>query len=83
MAGQEPSRGDRVNLTINGNPQELGPQEEPAAPFTVSALLVAMELPPVKVAVEVNGQIVPRAQHPQHALKSGDIIEVVTLVGGG
>ena len=35
------------------------------------------------VAVEVNLEIVPRESHSQHLLAAGDVIEAVTLVGGG
>ena len=36
-----------------------------------------------RVAVEVNGAVVPLARHAEHALADGDRVEVVTLVGGG
>ena len=36
-----------------------------------------------KVAVEVNGAIVPRSLHAEHALKDGDRIEIVHALGGG
>jgi sulfur carrier protein len=35
------------------------------------------------VAVELNLEVVPRAQHSSTALREGDRLEVVTLVGGG
>ncbi len=35
------------------------------------------------VAVELNLEVVPRAQHAATALREGDRLEVVTLVGGG
>jgi sulfur carrier protein len=37
----------------------------------------------VPCAVEVNRELVPHRQHARHALRAGDRIEVVTLVGGG
>ena len=36
-----------------------------------------------RVAVECNGQIVPRSQHAVYAVNSGDRIEVVQAMGGG
>jgi thiazole synthase len=36
-----------------------------------------------RVAVEVNRDVVPRARHPEHPLREGDTVEIVTLVGGG
>jgi sulfur carrier protein ThiS len=39
--------------------------------------------PQVRVAVELNGQVVPRAEFANVHLRDGDRLEVVTLVGGG
>ena len=50
---------------------------------TVADLLVQLALPGTRVAVEVNRQLVRRIQHGDTRLSDGDIIEVVTLVGGG
>jgi len=33
--------------------------------------------------VEVNREIVPRAQHSRNSLQQGDVVEIVTFVGGG
>jgi sulfur carrier protein len=49
----------------------------------VADLLVALNLPTTRVAVEVNRQLVRRAAHASHRLAAGDQVEVVTLVGGG
>ncbi len=35
------------------------------------------------VAIEVNRELVPRVRHAETELRDGDIVEVVTLVGGG
>jgi len=35
------------------------------------------------VAVEVNGEIVPRGRHAEHRLQPGDRIEIVHALGGG
>ena len=36
-----------------------------------------------RIAVELNGEIVPKAQYGQTVLKDGDALEVVSFVGGG
>jgi sulfur carrier protein len=36
-----------------------------------------------RVAVEQNGQIVPRSRHAEPVVSAGDRIEVVAAVGGG
>lgn len=66
-----------ISLTINGEPAEL-PQ-----PMTVAALLRARDLADKRVAVERNGEIVPKSQHPSTAVQAGDRIEIVVAVGGG
>jgi len=50
---------------------------------TVQALLEQQGLAGRRVAVEVNGQIVPRGRHPDHVLAPGDRVEIVHALGGG
>jgi sulfur carrier protein len=50
---------------------------------TVADLLREMSLEGRRIAVERNGEIVPRSRHSQTALSPGDRIEVVAAVGGG
>jgi sulfur carrier protein len=51
--------------------------------ISVARLLDELDLTGKHVAVEVNLQLVPRAQHTEHRLADGDRLEIVTLVGGG
>jgi sulfur carrier protein len=66
-----------ISLTINGQPAEL------PRTMTVAALLEARGLAGKRVAVERNGEIVPKSQHAQVAIAPGDRIEIVVAVGGG
>ncbi|MFG0319383.1 MAG: sulfur carrier protein ThiS [Planctomycetota bacterium JB042] len=50
---------------------------------TVSDLLALLDLRVDLVAVERNGEIVPKASHAETPLRDGDRLEVVTFVGGG
>jgi sulfur carrier protein len=52
-------------------------------PLTGLELLERELLAGRKVAVVVNGAIVPRSLHAEHALKAGDRVEVVHALGGG
>ncbi len=65
-----------MNLTING-------QDQTSDAATISDLLAERGMNPKLVAVEVNRQLITRKLHPQTPLADGDIIEIVTLVGGG
>lgn len=64
-------------LTVNGQPLEV-PQGT-----TVAALLGSMDNAGRRVAVERNGEIVPRSLHATTLLAPGDRLEIVIAVGGG
>ena len=49
----------------------------------IAELLDALSLEPRRVAVELNKQIIRRANHATTPLSDGDELEIVTLVGGG
>ncbi len=66
-------------LTVSVN-NELIPLE---SGISIAALLRKLGLENHKVAVERNGEIVPRSQHQGVAVEDGDRIEVVVAVGGG
>lgn len=67
-----------ITIQVNGERRQLD-DEQP----TVRTLVEHLGLTHQAVAVEVNRQVVPRGKHEGHALSTGDVVEVVTLVGGG
>ena len=66
-----------MDIIVNGEPQEL------AELITIATLLEARGLTGKRVAVERNGEIVPKSRHAETAIASGDRIEIVVAVGGG
>ena len=64
-------------ITVNGASERIAPGS------TVGDLIASMRLTSERVAIEVNGAIVVRSEHPRHVLQKGDVVEVVTFVGGG
>ena len=66
-----------MDITLNGEPRTLDPDT------TVIALLQAEGLAGRRVAVEVNGEIVPRSRHDARLLANGDRVEIVHALGGG
>jgi len=66
-----------MRVKLNGNETNL---PEGA---TIGSLLRAQGTEFVRVAVEVNGELVTRREFDQTIIRDGDAIEVVTLVGGG
>ena len=67
----------RMDILLNGTPRTL------AAAATLAALLESEGLAGRRIAVEVNGEIVPRGRHGEHMLHEGDRIEIVHALGGG
>lgn len=66
-----------MKITVNGQDR----QTENA--ITVRQLVEQLGLGNAAVAVELNREVVPRRAHDATPLKEGDVLEVVTLVGGG
>jgi sulfur carrier protein len=60
-----------------------GSSEHCADGTTVARLLEARGLTGKRVAVERNGEIVPKSRHAESALQAGDRLEIVIAVGGG
>ena len=73
-----PGQSTAIRLVVNGEPRALA-----AANPTIAALVRDLGLEGQRVAVEVNGDVVTRAEHGTRPLKDGDRVEVVTFVGGG
>lgn len=67
-----------MDITINGAPITW-----PQPSLTVSELLAARELSGKRVAVERNGEIVPKSLHASTEIIAGDRLEIVVAVGGG
>jgi thiamine biosynthesis protein ThiS len=64
-------------VTLNGEETEVAPGA------TVGQVVDRVVRDRSRVAVERNREIVPRARYDSTAVEAGDVIEVVTLVGGG
>ena len=66
-----------IQLSVNGQIRRIEPGVD------LARLLETLELSGKRVAVEKNGQIVPRSQYPSTRLAEGDALEIVVAVGGG
>ncbi len=66
-----------MELVINGEKQTH------STDLTVAALLEVLKMDQRLVAVEVNRKLVTRSLHEETLLKDGDVLEIVSLVGGG
>ena len=66
-----------ISITVNGEPRQLD------APLNCADLIATLELTGKRVALERNGEIVPRSRYTDQALAEGDRLEIVVAVGGG
>jgi sulfur carrier protein len=66
-----------IQVTVNGKAHSFGHR------LNVGELLVQLQMAGRKVAVERNGEIVPRGLHGNTLVENGDQLEIVVAVGGG
>ena len=66
-----------MQIKINGREEELKDAS------TLEILAEQKQLIKNNIVMEVNGNIIPLEQWPETALKKGDVIEIISFVGGG
>jgi sulfur carrier protein len=66
-----------IALTINGTPRTF------ERPLNCAELISELDLAGKRIAMERNGEIVPRSQFAGCVLQDGDRLEIVVAVGGG
>jgi sulfur carrier protein len=67
-----------INITINGNARQFDDTK-----FTLAQLVTKLGLTGKRLAIERNGEIVPKSLFAETPLVSGDKLEIVGAVGGG
>jgi len=66
-----------MQITVNGKSREC------RQGLSIRELLDELAVKKNGIAVEVNRAIVPRSRHASTSLQPGDVVEIVTFVGGG
>ncbi|MCY4016484.1 MAG: sulfur carrier protein ThiS [Gammaproteobacteria bacterium] len=66
-----------MELIVNGEPRSL------PAPLSVAGLLSELGMTGRRIALELNGEILPRSEFGQTMLSGGDTLEIVQAIGGG
>ena len=66
-----------MRIQVNGRDQDLGPSK------SIAELLADMGLEEDPVAVAVNREVIPRAEHISKQLAEGDQVEIIQAVAGG
>ena len=67
-----------MQLTINGKARSFD-----ADTFSIAQLVTHLSLEGKRLAIECNGEIIPRSQFSDAQLMDGDKLEIVGAVGGG
>ena len=67
-----------MNIFINGNSKQFDSEN-----VTILALIASLNLTGKRLAIEKNGEIVPRSQFDSVNISDGDKLEIVGAVGGG
>jgi sulfur carrier protein len=67
-------------MTVNGEKFDL---ETLGSPSTLVQLIGYFKLSPQRVAVELNGDLIPRGVYDNTRLSDADIVEIIHYVGGG
>jgi sulfur carrier protein len=66
-----------IEVRVNGAARRF------SAPLDLASLLQQLDMAGKKVAVEKNGEIVPKSAHARTLVADGDQLEIVVAVGGG
>ena len=66
-----------MQITVNGQSQSA------ADGVRLPGLIEGLKLGPRRLAVELNGEIVPKSLWPETQLRDGDKLEIVHAIGGG
>ncbi len=66
-----------IQVTVNGKNREILENS------TLDFLLETLELTNKRIAIEMNGEIIPRSQYTTTTLTQADQLEIVIAVGGG
>ncbi len=66
-----------IAIILNGDPYTI------EGDSLVAALIERLAIRPTRVAVEINGAIVPKSRYDDTQINAGDEVEVINFVGGG
>jgi sulfur carrier protein len=79
-AFQMPSRNavkQKITIRLNGDPHVI------EGDARLTTLIAALKMKPTRIAVELNREVVPKADYASITLREGDELELINFVGGG
>jgi sulfur carrier protein len=77
MSSQNPQLDQKITLQLNGEPYVI------EGDARLTSLIEALKMKPTRIAVELNREIVPKAEYAKVTLREGDELELINFVGGG
>jgi sulfur carrier protein len=77
MPSQNPQLEQKITIQLNGDPYVIGGDAR------LTTLIDTLKMKPTRIAVELNREIVPKAEYAQVTLREGDELELINFVGGG
>ena len=66
-----------ISIIVNGDKLKV---EESS---TIEILLGLLNITPARLAIEINGEVIPRSEMLEKVLQDGDVLEIVKAIGGG
>ena len=66
-----------MNILLNNKKEKINEG------MTVDQLIKVKSINNKYFAVEINEQVVPKSNYHNHVIKDGDVIEIITAIGGG
>lgn len=67
----------QITLYVNGAARSV------PADSTVAQLVESLDLGQRRIAIELNGEVIPRSEHASRPLNDHDRIEIIRAIGGG
>lgn len=77
MPSQNLQLDTKITIRLNGDPYVI------EGDARLTSLIEALKMKPTRIAVELNREIVPKADYAKVTLREGDELELINFVGGG
>jgi sulfur carrier protein len=77
MPSQNRSLNSKITIQLNGDPYVI------EGDARLTSLIEALKMKPSRIAVELNREVVPKADYGNVTLREGDELELINFVGGG
>ncbi len=77
MPSQKSQLNSKITIQLNGEPYVI------EGDARLTALIDLLKMKPTRIAVELNREVVPKAEYATVTLREGDELELINFVGGG